>query len=86
MGVNLGEVIYDLAGGFSYSDRSVPENGTHWNYLGEIGLGVEWRASETTSWTLAYHIKHLSNGKGGDSRINPGQNEHQFSIEFGFSW
>src|SRR5207249_779190 len=52
----------DGGGGVSLADPEVPEFGTHFNYIGEIGPGASWRLDDNLYLLAGARYFHLSNG------------------------
>lgn len=76
---------YILAGaGFSWGDVNevAIELGTHFEFILNAGVGLEFFRGTSGSWSLNYRLFHLSN-----SNIKPpntGNNSHVFSLGFSF--
>jgi hypothetical protein len=65
----------ELLGGITYAARSVPEEGSNFNFTQDAGVGLEMQLSDTVSFVGGYRLKHLSNADlFNDS--NPSQNDH----------
>ncbi|MFI5401934.1 MAG: acyloxyacyl hydrolase [Planctomycetota bacterium] len=75
----------DAFGGVMHSSASFPVDGTATNATGEWGLGLEVILGERTSLFGGYHFRHVSNG-GGNVPENPGYNDNQFFLGFGWRW
>ena len=76
----------DGGGGGMVGDVSVPEAGTHLNWVFGFGPTVEIRMDENTTIFFGYQWRHLSNGRGGNAPGNPTQNDHRFSAGIAFGW
>ena len=76
----------DIVGGFMLSSRSVPEMGTHYNFLFGIGPTFEVRLSESVNLFAGYQFRHISNGLGSSDDKNPAQNDDRFHAGIAFKW
>ena len=52
----------DGGGGVSMADPEVPEFGTHFNFIGEVGPGASWRLKDDVFLLGGVRYFHLSNG------------------------
>jgi Lipid A 3-O-deacylase (PagL) len=75
----------DAFAGVIHSSATFPVDGTATNVTGEWGLGLEVILGEHSSLYGGYHFRHLSNG-GGNVPENPGYNNNQFFLGFGWRW
>lgn len=75
----------DATVGVMHSAADFPLDGTANNVSGEWGLGLEFILGKHTSILGGYHFRHLSNG-GGNVPENPGYNNNQFFLGFGWRW
>ena len=75
----------DAFGGVMHASATFPVDGTSTNVTGEWGAGLEVILGEHTSLFGGYHFRHLSNG-GGNVPENPGYNNNQFFLGFGWRW
>lgn len=73
----------DVLGGVQLSTRSVPEEGTHFNWSLALGPGCEYELRDGLRLQLGYRFRHISNGRG---RVagNPSQNDHRIWV--GLEW
>jgi len=80
-------VFLEALGGVSYADKSVPpEDGTHFNFTQDTGLGLEYLINDRWSVLGGYRYSHMSNGRGTDRTKNPSQNDHEWWLGIGYSW
>jgi hypothetical protein len=63
-------LFLDVGGGWAGAGRSVPPNGTRYNYLAIMGGGIELPSSRVRA-TLSVRWLHLSNGGREGRRANP---------------
>jgi hypothetical protein len=75
----------DATGGVMHATADFPVEGTATNVTGEFGGGLEMAVGKHMSVLVGYHFRHLSNG-GGNEPDNPGYNENQFFLGFGWRW
>jgi hypothetical protein len=54
--------------GLSYLSKSVPADGTNWNFVLTAGVGITKQICEDTHWICGARWFHLSNG----AFFNPG--------------
>ena len=80
-------VLYGIAlGGIMHSSKSVPaERGSHTNLTQDLGLGFEFRWTDSTSMVAGYRLKHLSNGSG-SNLDNPSQNSNDVFLGLVIRW
>ena len=65
----------EILGGLTYGARSVPDEGSNFNFTQDTGVGFEIQLTEEVSWINGYRLKHLSNGNLFNDD-NPSQNDH----------
>jgi hypothetical protein len=65
----------ELLGGISYSARSVPEEGSNFNFTQDAGMGFEMILVDGVSLIGGYRLKHLSNADLFND-ANPSQNDN----------
>ena len=80
-----GAVYGEMLGGVTYGSRSIPEEGSSFDFTQDTGLGMEMQISDDVSWFTGYRLKHLSNGNFFNDD-NPAQNEHFVYLGVAFSW
>lgn len=68
--------------GLVYTDMKVPETGSDINFSSHVGLGFNWRLSESYRLSLAYRFRHMSNA--GLAHENGGINYHQALVGLSF--
>lgn len=68
-------IFTEALGGVTYGARSIPEEGSNFNFTQDTGLGVELPLTDDISWISGYRLKHLSNGRLFNDD-NPSQNDH----------
>jgi opacity protein-like surface antigen len=73
----------DVLGGIQLSTRSIPEEGTHYNWSLALGPGCEYELRDSLWLQLGYRFRHISNGRGRVAS-NPSQNDH--FIWVGLAW
>lgn len=73
----------DVLGGVQVSTRSIPEEGTPYNWSLALGPGCEYALRDSLRLQLGYRFRHISNGRGRVAS-NPSQNDH--SIWVGLAW
>lgn len=71
--------------GIVHASADFPLEGTPTNVTGLFGGGLEIVLGEHSSLLLGYHFRHLSNG-GGNVPENPGYNDNEFFLGFGWRW
>jgi hypothetical protein len=67
----------EILGGVMQAAKSVPEEGSHFNFTQDTGLGFEAQFTDRISWIGGYRMKHLSNAQI-NGYNNPAQNDHHF--------
>ena len=71
----------ETSGGFLYFSERVPdERGAQFNFTGDFGGGVQWKAGARRAWTLGYRYHHVSNGF--RAEVNPGFDSNLFYLGF----
>src|SRR5438552_15801812 len=55
-------LFVDAGGGVVYADPEVPEFGTHFNFTGKGGLGLNWKIRDDLQLLGGVRYFHLSNG------------------------
>ncbi|HEX5136123.1 MAG TPA: acyloxyacyl hydrolase [Planctomycetota bacterium] len=75
----------DVLGGVLHASSPFPAGGTESNLTAELGGGLEVILGKRASVLLGYHLRHLSNG-GGNVPDNPGYNDNEFFLGFGWRW
>ncbi|HEX8150027.1 MAG TPA: acyloxyacyl hydrolase [Pyrinomonadaceae bacterium] len=69
------------SGGFLYFGERVPDvRGAQFNFTGDFGGGVQWKAGARRAWTAGYRYHHVSNGYRAD--VNPGFDSNLFYVGF----
>jgi hypothetical protein len=75
----------DVWGGMLYGARSVPDEGSNFNFTQDLGMGFEAEIMDNVYWTGGYRHKHLSNGDCfNDDNSSPNDNPVYPGIAF--SW
>ncbi len=75
----------EILGGVTYGARSIPEEGSNFNFTQDTGLGFETQIADGVAWFGGYRLKHLSNGNFFNDD-NPAQNDHFVYTGISFSW
>lgn len=70
------------AGGIFLNDKLPESSGASLNYLVNIGLGLEFKATDRLDLQVGYSIQHMSNANTGNE--NPGIDSHMFFLTFLF--
>ncbi len=71
----------EAGAGISYATRAVPEiDGSHFNFVVQPGLGIQYAVGERNTLTLSWRFNHLSNGN--IYPPNPSLNSSLFLIGF----
>ena len=75
----------EVLGGITYGARSIPEEGSSFNFTQDTGVGLEMQITDGVSWFSGYRLKHLSNGNLFNDD-NPSQNDHFVYTGLAISW
>ena len=77
---------FDIYIGGMVGTRSVPETGSHGNFLAGLGPTAEIQLGKKLSVLLGYQFRHLSNGGGFRDPDNPTQNDNRFYVGVALPW
>ncbi len=69
-------------GGVSFASHRVPQEGTNFNFLTQIGLGFQYAISPRAALSLAWRYHHFSNAD--ISPPNPSLNSSLFFVGFSY--
>jgi hypothetical protein len=75
----------EALGGITASAKSIPEEGSNFNFTQDTGLGFEAHLDDRWRWFGGYRMKHLSNGDLFNDE-NPSQNNHYVFTGLAYSF